>query len=62
MTGYAFIGMTNFLNGARGRINFKALESENKILYSRFSGEVSLKELLPSEWEKKIVIGQSKTE
>lgn len=44
ITGCAFIGMANFLSGEVGKINFegKSLERENKLFYSRFSGEVSI--------------------
>mgnify|MGYP007069266497 FL=1 len=34
--------MANFLAGKAGKINYKWIEEENKLLYSRFSGEVSL--------------------
>lgn len=42
VTGCAFIGMVNFIHGIPGRINLKCVEGENKLLYSRFSGEVSI--------------------
>jgi hypothetical protein len=34
--------MANYMRGEVGRINFNLLKPENYLLYSRFSGEVSL--------------------
>lgn len=34
--------MANFLVGEPGKVNFEAIEQENKLLYSRFCGEVSI--------------------
>ena len=52
--------------GEKQRINFKILENENKLLYSRFSGVVSINGnmLCPTaiEYEEKIVIQSKKKE
>lgn len=34
--------MANFVRGEAGKVNFNLLKAENMLLYSRFSGEVSL--------------------
>lgn len=64
ITGCAFIGMANYIAGEKQRVNFKILENENKLLYSRFSGEVSINGNMhcPTafDYEVKIVI-QAKT-
>ena len=67
ITGCAFIGMANYIAGEKQRVNFKILEEENKMLYSRFSGEVSINGnmLCPTayEYEEKIIIqGKTKEE
>ena len=42
ITGCAFVGMANYLTNTHQKVNFKAIENENKLLYSRFAGEVSI--------------------
>lgn len=66
MTGTAFIGMANYLVGEKARINFKFIANENKILYSRNTGEVSLEGPVYCErsrvFENRILVGKIITE
>ncbi len=42
MSGVAFIGMANYIMNKKQRINVKEMEIDNKVLFSRNTGEVSL--------------------